>query len=270
MKDLRSYASYRDFLTALYETEREAVPSLSFTKFSERLGFPESSLRMILTGRRNLTVANIHGLARVLKFSARQTAIFESMVLRDQASSKGERQYYCRRLKEESNRHKLEERRVSKSRFVKEWFGPALLIYLRDRKLDVQTLTAPELAELAERLGVSVKNLSETVEWYRENGYLASQADRDVHFTVDKMIKGPHEAKQFIKRSLLEAANRLESDYASGRSLYSVKTFSIDSSQIGSFGADYKELLEKYMQEPREDSHQTVLQVNFAALRMLD
>jgi len=108
---------FRDYLFCIFEAEKKAGRATSLKAFGKRLGLNESNLRMVLAGKRRLTISNIHRIAEGLKLSHSQRAVFEASVLKDQAQTKSERQFYARKLKLEDSKRALQDIQVSGVRF---------------------------------------------------------------------------------------------------------------------------------------------------------
>lgn len=99
MINLFSYMDYRQYLKDRYIDEKAAKKHFSFRYFSRIAGFGSAGyLKMVMNGDRNLSAASINQFARALKFSKRETAYFEALVLFNQASTDQERDLYFERL----------------------------------------------------------------------------------------------------------------------------------------------------------------------------
>ncbi len=248
MKDIREFANYRSFLAACYESEMAAHKGfLSIKSFAEKIGFSDSSLRMILAGKRNLTISNIFVIAKALKLSFSQTELFETIVLRDQASSVHEREYYTRKLKQFNHKHKLKSIRISHTLVLSNPILPTLLVYLMDRKLEISKLTEDNIVEMAKKIGLTTTVLKATLSELEKSDML-KESSPQTHLIFDKLVSSIGQLN-YIKQVFSETASQIGKDSAAGRCLYSVKTFSIHSRDIKAFGEDYKALVEKHMEK---------------------
>jgi transcriptional regulator with XRE-family HTH domain len=268
MKDPREYPSYRDYLTDCHRSEEKS----SLRKFSARLGFSESSLRMILSGQRNLTIHNVHVIAKALKLSDAQLAIFEAMVLRDQAETPGEKAFYQKRLKKSEEDYPLRDLRVSSKALMKNWFSPVLLTYLVEKNLRAENLTDEGCRELARRLGSSPQAIQKTAKAFDAEGLLQNEGQTaPLHFIFDQMTSHLSK-KNYVVQTFSEVMKRIETDYENPQALFSVKTLAMEPRLLRAFGKDYKTLLEKYMARPNADnadSQRDILQVTFSAQKVL-
>lgn len=268
MKSIRS-TTYREYLQDCYEAEKACGQSVSLKNFSAKLGLTESSLRMVLAGKRNLTVHNIHIIGKGLQLSHSQMEIFEALVLRDQAKSPEERQYYAKRLSEKISSLGLTDIRMTESAALKEWFGPALIVYLREHNITKQSFSPQLSATLAQKLGITKAQLEKAVNVLDQAGYLSQNAKKNEHLIFDK-VSSANAHMAYVKNSLSHAIRRVDTDYKTRKSLFSVKCISLSQHRLHEFGNDYKSLLENYMadNDSAEESRSAV-QVTFSAIPVL-
>ncbi len=246
MKDIREFPNYRAFLASCYEAEKAIHKSfLSIKTFAERLGFSDSSLRMILAGKRNLTTANIFVIAKALKMSFSQTELFETIVLRDQASSAHEKEYYIKKIKNFSQKNKLKTIRVSQNIILSNPALPTLLVYLMDRNIDISKLSDDDIIILGKKVGMTAGVLKTTFKELETSGLLVGSSPK-THLVFDKLVSTIGQT-QYIKQIFAETAAQIGTEPAAGRTLCSVKTFSIQARDIKAFCEDYKAIVERYM-----------------------
>jgi uncharacterized protein (TIGR02147 family) len=267
MKSIRQ-TSYREYLQDYFEAERSRERTASMKSFSSRLGMSESGLRMILSGKRNLTVHNIHLISKGLKFSPLQTEIFEAMVLRDQAESEAERLYYSKRLKEKSDHYSLNDIKIGNNQSLKEWYSPALLLHLRENGLNSENLTRQMRVSISQKLGISIEKLEDTLRIFDHTGCLSTAAKTNEHLIFDQLTSTNAQIS-YIKNCFSLAIRRVDTDYKPGRSLFSVKCVSIAEHKIREFGNDYKSMLERYMASSENEKNRKTVQVTFSAINVL-
>ncbi len=208
---------------------------------------------MILAGKRNLTTANIFVISRALKFSFSQTELFETIVLRDQASSVSEKEYYEKKLENFSRKNKLKTVRVSQNLILSNPALPTLLVYMMDRNVDITQLSDGEIAMMGKKVGMTPAVLKITLKELGSSGLLAGSSPQ-THLVFDKLMSSLGQIN-YIKQIFTETAAEIGHESAAGRTLYSVKTFSIRSRDIKPFGEDYKATVERYMSKKYSAKH---------------
>jgi uncharacterized protein (TIGR02147 family) len=97
MPYIYDYLNYRDFLQDFFkEQKKKGITQLTVLK---KMGISSTGfLSNIIAGRNNLTQAQIHDLASIIKLSKHEAAYFEALVLFNQAKRIKEKNQYCDRL----------------------------------------------------------------------------------------------------------------------------------------------------------------------------
>ncbi len=265
MNDIREYRTYRDFLKACLEGERAgAKGNISVKTFAERLGLSASSLRMILAGKRNLTVCNILVIAKSLKMTIPQTELFEAFVLRDQSTNRSEQLYYAKKINRHSLIHPLHTKRVADTDILRDPKLPAILVHLMDDSTKYKKLQEADFPSAASELGISVDRLKTLLAWASQHKILDG-AGKHSHLVFDRLIQSIGQSN-YIKDAFSRAADVAgRNSKSEPKSLFSVKTFSIPYADLRQFGDEYKALAERYMGK-QEKVDSIVATVLFAAL----
>lgn len=234
-----SYTSYREFLTAYQLEQREHSAAMNQAKIAKKLGVGASTLKMILSGARNLTVHNIHSFAAAMGLGPKEHDYFEALVLFEQSESAAEKRFYKRRLAETSEKS-AKPARLNLQDVLKEWFIPAVLIHLIDAKEPFDE------GKVAQKLGVQPVRIRETVETLRKLGIIEEHKGQKIHFVLDKF--SPHFSKQIYMRKLMPVLQqRIEAEFHSPTSYFETHTISLTEAQFRGFLEDYKALVEKYL-----------------------
>lgn len=101
MQKLVNYPDYRVFLQDYYQHQKKELGSFTFASFAKKANLGSANyLQMVIKGRRNLTISNIHGFAHALGLDFAETNYFEALVLENQAQGTEEKKFYRNRLKE--------------------------------------------------------------------------------------------------------------------------------------------------------------------------
>ena len=236
-----SYTSYRSFLADYQKEQRLHSASMNQAKVAKKLGVGASSLKMILSGARNLTVHNIHTFAAGMGLGPKEHDYFEALVLFEQSESPAEKRYYKRRLHQTSEKS-AKPARLNLQDVLKEWYIPAVLIHLIDSKEPFDE------TKVGSKLGISPARLRDTVETLKKLGIIEEHKGQKIHFVLDKFA--PHFSKQiYLKKLMPVVQQRIEADFHSTASYFETHTLSLTEAQFRGFLEDYKALVERYLSQ---------------------
>ena len=99
LKSVYQFKHYRSFLQHFYDYNKKVLSGFSYALFAEKAQLPSANyLQMVIKGRRNLTVENIHRFADALELESGEREYFEALVLFDQADLKQVKDFYRDRL----------------------------------------------------------------------------------------------------------------------------------------------------------------------------
>lgn len=123
--DIYSYTNYLEFLRAHFEERKRLNRKFSFRVFARQAGFRSGSTpKMIIDGKRQLTLDSIRKFAIGLQLNKRETAYFEALVEFAQADTADKKAIAIQKIKTLPPKHKttlLDQKRkdyVSKPYFV--------------------------------------------------------------------------------------------------------------------------------------------------------
>jgi uncharacterized protein (TIGR02147 family) len=127
MRAIYEYIDYRKYLSDWCTHEREVSDSFSFRNFSRAAGLASPSyLKMVIDGKRNISLDTIPGFAKALKLNAEESRFFENLVHFSQARThKAKNLYYHRLLR---NRRFRDANHLSKERYeyFSKWYYAAI------------------------------------------------------------------------------------------------------------------------------------------------
>lgn len=220
LKSIFQYADYRQFLRDFYLFQKQLKPHYSYKQFSISAHLKSPNyLALVITGERNLTVANIHQFALALGFIGNEHAFFEALVLMNQAETLTERKYYQRRLlalKREvpGKKIKLSERSV-----IKEWYFPAVLLCLK-------ISNAGDQAEMiAKRLNIARSHIDAALQELAAMKIIECSANGQYSFHEDHFLyadANPNVAqRQYLKKQLQLAQTLFDGLYDAGGTYFS-------------------------------------------------
>lgn len=137
--DLRTYLDCRDFLSDIYKQAKLSLSPYSYAEYSHDLGLSRSNvIRLIISGKRTLTIKSGEKIAQSLKMSGIQKKYWNTLVEYQQARTPAKRDECFAKLL--SLRQMAQPDNISKlvSSFYSEWFHPVIreMLSLDDFKAD--------------------------------------------------------------------------------------------------------------------------------------
>jgi uncharacterized protein (TIGR02147 family) len=259
MKNIAQYSSYRKFLLDSFQAEKKATIGVTLATYGKAFGMAASTLKMILSGKRNLTVSNIHKIARAFKMSPMEHDFFEALVLLEQAESSEEKAFYKARSVGLRKEFKLAPMRTSDRRFISSWMAPALLVYLKD----IAGLNNIDEVKIAKKLNVPVEEVQKVLMALNEAGIISSNVS-ETHVIFDKLTNRTGE-RDYIKSEALEVARRIEKDFSNPDTLFRAFTITVDRGDLPSLRAELIALLETYMAKPASPGGDRLVEKIFVA-----
>ncbi len=248
MQPLYEFSSANDFLKARFENSKRDTPSLTIEKYATETKIGVSSLKMIFSGKRDLTIKQALSAARALKLSPAETEHFEALTLRQSSDEEWEKAYFDRKLQKQRRELKVRSTGISRKELLIDPLALRLLVYLMelgDKRQAV--LESPSFIKLiakqfnctAERVEVLVKELSRL-------GVLEPTDNRGFHIVFER-ISHRQLQKKYLKALLAEAAKLVETNYDSPVSHFVGYTFTASDSDLINLREEIKTLMERYM-----------------------
>lgn len=256
--DLFEFEDYRAYLNAVILQESSLSGGISMARFAEAFGVSRSALSMLLNGQRDLTVANIHRIATVLRLDQNDHEYFEALVLKCQAQDEGERHYYEIKLQKKHQSVRCQTITTPSKTLISEWFIPAILIYLLDIDDDPE-----HLYRIAEGLSISKQHLDAVIESLRQEGYLSYKGKGNVHIAFNR-VTHKISSQQYLKAVMHESQKRMDKSFYDEHSHFLAHCFSIPETAIAEFVSEYKALLQKYMAsgDGKEETKRRIMQIS--------
>lgn len=260
MKPISEYASYREYLKDVFEEEKRTSKRVTLGQYAKKFGLSGPGLNLILSGARNLTIANLHQIARALNLPQPEREYFEALVFRDQATDRETRSYYSKRLASNSKKVAVRYVRMSDKRLVANWLVPALLIYLIDFS-NVKTkknLDEVDLEAIAKKFRMNSSQLSKIILQLQEQGLLSIDPSDNVHIAFEK-VAFEYPQKEYVRAVTKELDLRLDESFDDEDTLFRALTFSINQSQLPSLRSDILGIFNDYMAKYNPTSEDGVL-----------
>jgi len=257
MLNLLKYKSYRSFLKDHLEAGKKQSPPLTLAGFAKKLKMSPSALHMLLDGKRDLTVHNLHRMANALGLTEGEEDFFSALVHFEQAEEKNERTFYEKKLKISKAQSQVKLVRVSNKELLSDWFIPSLLVYALDQT-DQTDKGGQESGinydKIQAQLGLSADRAKSIFGYLSDLGILVEDREAGkIHIVFDKLSPS-FSKKNFLKKLLNEVQRRIENDFQSTESYFEAHTLNLCPDRFAEFIVDYKALLESYIARgPKSD-----------------
>ncbi|HAR41649.1 MAG TPA: hypothetical protein DCS07_03305 [Bdellovibrionales bacterium] len=259
MRLVYDYKSYRVFLKDFYLTQKRKNSSFSYAAFARQLGLSSPAhIQLILSGKRNLTIHNIHLVADALSFSINELEFFETLVHFTQAESNSEKQFYERRLQELHKDKPESSSRLKVSFLLSSGILPALLLSIEGKHKD-HALSGGEPFGYspAATKTILTQLLNEGIVTCEQNIYKLNQRHLILH---DKKTRSQAQ-KQFLNQQLRLSVRAFDKMYNQDAKFFA-HTFTIAPASFQKYQDEIKALLEKVTKLSDEESGEKVMQLN--------
>jgi uncharacterized protein (TIGR02147 family) len=272
MKAIYHYRDYRKALRDFYENKKLQSSGYTYARFSRaaNLGSP-NYLKIVIDGRRDLTISNIHSFANVIGLKGPEIEYFEALVLENQADQTSEKRYYSRKLSQIKKSNETRVVRKKSSAVFDEAMMPAVLLCsVRNSEEDAVTKVRHELRMESTKAKQLISELLKSGELKIDDQQKLSFPDRHT------MIHDPHSAnekqKRFLKQALNEAQSTFDTRYHSGTAKFLSILMTAPEKSLPEIFALLKASVEKVSDafDPGENEPSGVYRVQFQAYRLLD
>lgn len=123
MPKIYDYFNFRDFIRDFYIENKSLDKSFSFQIFADRAGFKSKSfIKLVIDGKKNLTVESIKKINNVLKLSSKAFSYFSLLVKFNQAPTLKDRDTYFRKLISYNKRNPARIVLKEKYEFYSQWY----------------------------------------------------------------------------------------------------------------------------------------------------
>jgi len=251
------YSSSREYLKAVFKYMKQNH-QLSMEKFAQKLNLGSSNIKMILTGRRNLSFTQLHNIGKALKLSTDEIQYLESLILKEKSKTPTEKRFYANRAKKVKENYKLESSIITKKEILMDPISVPILVYLTDfikpHNLD-ENLPLDVIEKISIKFGVKTERIKQILFMLKNSGvYLKKKnPNQEIHYVFDQLTHLLNQ-KKYIISWLEEAKNRVDRDYNNPMATFNASTLSIKKENIPELKKDLIQLVEKYMSEPFEQT----------------
>ncbi len=249
--------------------ERKKSPSgFSYEKFSQLAGLGSPNyMKMVIEGKRNLTVANIHQVAAGLHLSFDETQYFEAMTLLGQSKTPAEKSYFKRRLRALKRTKPASSFELKHAHLIAQWYFPAVVVVLDGCAIS----EAP--TAIKQKTGLNDRQVAEVLSALRERKMLWEEGGSYKlgfsHFLIHDTKALSEANKQYLRDQLRLSGELLEKKYSKGPKFYA-HTFTISKDSFSTYAEKIDSFIEALTAETNEESPDEVTQLNIQFFKILD
>lgn len=136
MKSIFLYDNFREFLSDFYN-EKKKSSDYSYRVFSKKAGIKSPNyLALVISGKRDLSISNIHQFAAALELSNDEVEYFETLVLLEQAVQSDEVNFYKNRKQRLRKSRPTSKVKPSKNLIFSEWYYTGVLVLAHGHTLE--------------------------------------------------------------------------------------------------------------------------------------
>lgn len=237
------FTSSKDFIKKSFELSKKNNSAITVERYAKTLGFGASTLKMILSDKRQPTIHQVLCVARGLRLSTEDTAYLETLVLREMAKTTWQKAHYTKILTDKKKNVKLSTVHLSERQLLSDPIILPLLVYFLENKTKEISYE-----KLAKDLRVTESRILELVELFKKNEILMSQPNGQFHVAFDKLSHRLAQ-KKYQKEVLKQASERIDQEYDNTTSFFVSYAFSTTEKSLLQLQQDLKNLMAKYMSE---------------------
>ncbi len=251
------YSTSREFLDFAFAQSKKSYPGMTISKFSKKLNIGCSSLKMILSGHRPMTLAQFHSIGKRLKLSSSEFGYLESLLLKEKAQTPQTKKYYDQRAKSARKNHRLQSIYIPGGEALTDPYIIPILVYLTEidaPKTSEKSLShfdSPNLVtEISKYFSISIERAKNAL------GILEKLKLRSLnegvppgtalHYIVDQLLLS-YSHKKYLKAWLQEASLRMDVNFEFPYTIYTATTIGLSNSEMINLKHDFKSLLERYL-----------------------
>jgi uncharacterized protein (TIGR02147 family) len=261
MKSIYQYRSYRRYLFDYYMYYKKKS-GLNYASFSNQAGYrAENYLRLVIKGKKNLTIASIHKLAHSIGLTYAEEDYFSNLVLFNQAESHEEKSFYKRRLKNISKMKPQKLYRHREGNLLTKWWYLGVLAAVANSSEKESLQRVRDMTGLpSEKVESAIFDLlQQGVLKLHQNTYRVNEE----HIIFHDRISSKKSYKEYLKEHLKLSIYHLENNYTCQAKFFS-QTLTISRKSFEECVEAIDEFMEamalRSEQEPAEDLVQLNIQ----------
>ncbi len=259
------FTQYRSFLQSLTKGDR----ALTIEQIAQSTNVGSARLmRMVLQGKRNLTVSNLHAVATFLKLSFDERQYFETLVHGNQAELASTKKYYqevaasLRKKKPQSSSV-----RTKGLDFLTELYTPAVTLLMHQKKMSESLFI-----ETAKSLGIEINKVKSAFQIALDNGMIKKNEDDELCMTSTHLVLTDtklytHAIQEYLERHLKLADQALKTQYDKQGKFFS-NTLSLRSDAYDIFVSKLRNFFEEISAFSDRNPGSDIFQINLQAFKL--
>lgn len=258
--NVHSYKNYREFLKAYYEHQKSIHSKFSYREFSKRAGLHSPNyLQIVISGKRNLTVENIHQFARAMDLTFNELSYFEMLVLANQSKDPIQKDYYNQKVKSIRPKMGKGKARSSSLELLDHWFFPGIVAALAGR---VEGVLTEEILRLTHLSGADLAPVLEQLQKNKiifmvENRYFLKE-DQFIFYFKNKVSN----RFQRFQEAQLEQSKRALYSHSDKEAKFFSHAFTIEKQNLKMYHEKVRQFLEELSEQSNTDKPEKLMQLN--------
>lgn len=268
MKTIYQYTDHKIFLRDWFVEKKKSPSGFSYEKFSQLVGLSSPNyMKMVIEGKRNLTISNIHQVATGLRLSFDETQYLEALTLLNQSKVPQERSYFKHRLRALKDSKPTQSFHLNHFNLIAQWYFPAVVVVLDGCSVD----QAPSI--IKQKTGLTDRQIQDVISILKEKSMLCEIDGfyklEFSHFVVQDKKALSDANKKYLLDQLMLSRDLLENKYSKGPKFYA-HTFTISRDSFNTFSEKVNSFIETLTTESNAESPDEVIQLNIQLFKVLD
>ena len=209
INNIYSYLDYRKFLMDYYSSRKVREKDFSYTVWANEAGLTSRSyIRLVVSGKRNITLSYLEMLLMTLKLNKKETAFFKALVLFNQSTNLEEREFHWKEVIRNMD-VKASNHQIDTYKFLSSHWCPKILSVVTLSDIDRSLKGLAQILDLSEKEVKSHLEILETLGmlYEQDEQWLSTQTSYTVNSEYNNLA-----LQSFHKNSLLQAIDKIELD----------------------------------------------------------
>ena len=261
LKSVYQFKHYRTYLGHYYDYQKQASSGFSYAQFAEKAQLPSPNyLQMVIKGRRNLTIENIHRFADALELETGEREFFEALVLFDQAELERVKTYYGERL-ERLKLHQPESSASTRSNALfSEWYHPVVWVAAEGK-------TRQQMVEIGRTMHLQPTQIESALDQLKKDGLLTEDGKGNTfELVVEHLQSRDSRSVKVLQKEYLGKQLDLSKwawRYRYGKEgVFLSHTFTLDVDDYAQFSAQMGDFLSTLVAQADKKKSNNISQIN--------
>lgn len=268
MKSIYDYGDHKNFLKDWFAERKSSVSGFSYEKFSAMAGLGSPNyMKLVIEGRRNLTVANIHLVAEALDLNFDETQFFEVLTLLSQSKGEAELAYYKKRAKELRQLKPKKGFSLKSTDLIAAWYFPAIVVCLDG----CEVKQAAQM--IVKKTKLNLPQVHQVIELMRKSRLLSEAEGKYKvefsHFVAQDKKATSEQNKKFLADQLKISQAVFDKNYTKGPKFFA-HTFTVGKNSFSTYAEKIHAFIESLTAESNSEPADEILQLNIQFFNILD